>query len=322
MRHPKLKQLRTLSTVVHHGTMARAAAELGLTPPAVTIQLRQLEEEAGLALLERSSEGLRPTDAGRALLHAASRIEDALTECVETLDELKGLSRGKVSVAVVSTAKYFAPRALAAFARSHPSIEVQLAIGNREETIQALDDYRVDIAIMGRPPRRIEVESDLIGAHPHVIIAPTDHPKLDKGRLPPAALADETFLLREAGSGTRKLMEYLFASVDVQPNIGMQISSNETIKQAVMAGLGIALISAHTVATELHDGRLRVLDVEGMPVIRDWFVVKLRDKRLLPAAQAMRSFLVAEGEGFLPQVDNLIMPVGSPRRTKKAVPAS
>lgn len=300
MQRITLKQLRTLTAVVRHGTMAAAAESLHITAPAVTIQMRQLEEAAGLPLLDRTAEGFRPTEAGREVLEAAARIERALAECGEALAEMRDLQTGRVSVAVVSTAKYFAPQALAAFARERPKIAIRILVGNRGDTIAALESYEADIAIMGRPPENLQVEAMTIGPHPHVIVAPPDHPKARMRSIRPAALADETFLLREPGSGTRILMETLFADTGVTPRIGMEIGSNETIKQAVMAGLGIALISAHTVAVELRDGRLVALPVEGLPIVRQWFVVKRSDKRLLPAARALRDFLVEKGRTFLP----------------------
>jgi LysR family transcriptional regulator for metE and metH len=218
---------------------------------------------------------------------------------VEAIEALRGMDGGRVSVGIVSTAKYFAPRALAAFKRLHPKVEMRLLIGNREDTIAALEDLSVDFAVMGRPPEHFEVDRAVIGDHPHVIIGPTDH-ALAGRRLSLADLAQETFLLREPGSGTRLLMQRLFEDAGVDPPIGMEIGSNETIKQAVMAGLGVALLSAHTIAAEVEDGRLAVFDVLGLPIVRQWFVVRRREKRLLPAAQALWDHLVTSGRAFLP----------------------
>jgi len=295
-----LKQLRALTAVVRQGTFSAAAEALSVTPPAVTVQMKALEELAGLPLVERTREGLRPTDAGRVLLETASRIEAALEECGEALDALHGVVGGRVSVGVISTAKYFAPRALAVFSRGHPNIEMRLSVGNRGETVAALRDFQLDFAVMGRPPEEFKVSNQEIGAHPHIVIAPPDHPMVSRRRIALAKLADETFLLREEGSGTRTLMQRIFAKQDLSPNLGMEIGSNETIKQAVIAGLGIALISAHTVAAELGDGRLAKLDIVGLPVVRKWYVVRRREKTLLPAAQALWDFLVEEGARFLP----------------------
>lgn len=299
-----LKQLRALDAAVRTGTITAAAQSLSVTPPAITMQMRLLEEIAGLPLVERRDSGLRPTDAGRAVLDAAHRCEAALESCAEELAALKGAGGGRVAVGVVSTAKYFAPRALAAFATAHPGVEMRLSVGNRGETIAALQDYELDFAVMGRPPDSFEVEQAVIGDHPHIIVVPPDHPMANLRSIAISDLAGETFLLREEGSGTRLLMQRLFAEVGLTPTTGMEIGSNETIKQAVMAGLGIALISAHTVAPELHDGRIAMLDVEGLPVMRQWFVVRRRNKQLLPASQALWDFLAASGAGFLPCLDD------------------
>jgi LysR family transcriptional regulator for metE and metH len=300
MRGISLKQLRALAAVVRAGTVTAAANALSVTPPAVSLHMRHLEETVGMPLVDRTDRGLRPTDAGRELLETINRIESALEECGGALQALKGVAGGRVSVGVVSTAKYFAPRALAAFAEAHAEVEMQLSIGNRSETIASLRNYELDFAVMGRPPEEFAVESEEIGEHPHIIIAPPDHHLAKRRRIAIGALSAETFLLREEGSGTRLLMERLFAQEGLAPKLGMQIASNETIKQAVMAKLGIALISAHTVAPELADGRLVMLDVAGLPVIRQWFVVKRREKQLLPTAEALWNFLTSEGAIHLP----------------------
>lgn len=302
MRNASLKQLRALAAVIRTGSVTAAATELNVTPPAVTTQIRLLEESTGLPLVERIDNRFQPTQAGTEVLGATKRIEAIFEECTAVLDTLRGAGRGRVSVGVVSTAKYVAPRAIAAFARDHPDVEIQLIVGNREDTVEALSESTIDIAIMGRPPNRLGVEADVIGDHPHVIVAPPDHPLAGASGLKIADLAEETFLVREPGSGTRLLTERVLAELaDKKPAFGMQIGSNETIKQAVMAGLGIALISAHTVANELESGRLVMLGVAGLPVMRQWFVVKRADRRLLPAAEAFRNFMVEKGGSFLPE---------------------
>jgi len=215
---------------------------------------------------------------------------------------LRSSGGGCVSVGGVSTAKYFAPLVLAAFAKTHPNVEIRLQIGNREETISALQSHDLDFAIMGRPPEDSAVEETVIGDHPHIIVGPADHPLARRRRIALADLADEPFLLREQGSGTRLLMQRIFAAAGLSPNLGMEIGSNETIKQAVMAGLGIALISAHTVSVELRDGRLAAFKVEGLPIMRKWLVVRQSNKRLLPAAQALWDFFSTSGANFLPDM--------------------
>jgi len=296
-----LKQLRAMSAVVRTGTISKAAIDLNVTPPAVSMQMRLLEETVGLPVVERTDSGLRPTDAGVLVLDAVHRCESALAACGEALEEMKGIGGGRVAVGVVSTAKYFAPRALAAFTKTHPKVEMRLSVGNRRETIDSLRRNELDFAVMGRPPQEFEVDRVVIGDHPHIIVAPPDHPMAKRKKISFADVAGETFLLREDGSGTRALMQRLFAKVGHNPNTGMEIGSNETIKQAVMAGLGIALLSAHTVGPEVSEARLVILDVDGLPVIRQWFVVKRKERVLMPASRALWDFLAVSGADFLPQ---------------------
>ena len=301
VRELTLRQLRALAVVQKHRSVTAAARQLHLTQPAVTLQLRNLQELAGLPLIQRTGDGMLLTDAGREVLALSERIEAAIKSCQASLDMIAGNTAGRVSIGAVSTSKYFVPFVISGFSKAYPNVDVSLFIGNRQEIGNALRGYDLDFAIMGRPPADIPMNVHLIGDHPHVIIAPTNHPLARKTGLPLKALADETFLTREPGSGTRGLMEQLFETAGVHPKIGMAMSSNETIKQAVIAGLGIAFISAHTVASELDERRLATLDVEGLPVVRQWFVLSRKDKVLLPPAQAMLDFLSARGAEFLPR---------------------
>lgn len=301
MARVTLKQLRAIDAVARTGTISKAAKELNVTPPAISMQMKLLEETVGLPVVERTDSGLRPTDAGLIVLEAVHRCESALAACGEALEGMKGIGGGRVAVGVVSTAKYFAPRALAAFTRTHPKVEMRLSVGNRRETIDMLKGSELDFAVMGRPPQEFEVDQAVIGDHPHIIVAPPDHPMAKRKKISFADVASETFLLREDGSGTRALMQRLFAKAGHNPNTGMEIGSNETIKQAVMAGLGIALLSAHTVGPELNEKRLVILEVDGLPVIRKWFVVKRKERVLMPTSQALWDFLAESGVDFLPQ---------------------
>ncbi len=302
VRDITMKQLRALSCAVQTGTVSGAAKILHVTPPAVSLQLKQFEQLVGLELLERNPEGLKPTAAGQEILNAAKGIELLLSNCSDSLDAIKGMTKGTVRVGVISTAKYFAPRALAAFKKLNPDIEMNLQVGNRTETVAALEAFEFDFAIMGRPPKEFEVERAEIGPHPHILIAPADHPLAGKRNLKPQSLISESFLLREQGSGTRALTEDLLVNVGAPLTSGMEMGSNETIKQAVMAGLGIALISAHTVSVELEEGRLSWLDVEGFPIERNWQVIRRSQKRLMPAGRALWEFMIENGHSFLPNL--------------------
>jgi len=301
LREVTIRQLRALAAVHSDRSVTAAAKRLHLSQPAVTLQIRNLQALAGLPLIQRTGDGMLLTDAGREVLALSERIEAAITDCETSLEMMAGKTAGRVSIGAVSTAKYFVPFMISGFSRLHPNVDVTLSIGNRQEIGTALRGYDLDFAIMGRPPADIDMDVRLIGDHPHVIIAPTGHRMARKSRIVLADLAEETFLMREPGSGTRGLMEQLFETARVRPKIGMAMSSNETIKQAVIAGLGIAFISAHTVATELDERRLVTLDVDGLPVVRQWFVLSRKDKILLPPARAMLEFLGARGAQFLPR---------------------
>jgi LysR family transcriptional regulator, low CO2-responsive transcriptional regulator len=298
-----IRQLRALAVLQSAGSVTAAANRLNLTQPAVTLQLRNLQALAGLPLIQRTGDGMALTDAGHDVLALAERVEAALLDCERSLDMIAGRNGGRVSIAAVSTAKYFVPFVIAAFSRRFPKIDVTLRIGNREDIRAALRGYDLDIAIMGRPPVDVQVEIRPLGKHPHVIIAAADHRLSTKKRIAVADLASENFITREIGSGTRMLMEQFFQKSGLKPKIGMEMDSNETIKQAVIAGLGIAFISQHTVSHELDEGRLVALKVAGLPVMRQWQAIRRTDKILLPPAQAMLDFLGKEGSHYLPKCD-------------------
>jgi LysR family transcriptional regulator, low CO2-responsive transcriptional regulator len=300
MFEPTLKQLRSLVAVARYGTISAAAQALHVTAPAVGQQIRLLERAAGTPLTERTPRGLRITDAGREMVATAGRIEAELDSCRETIDQIATGKVGTVSLGAVSTAKYFAPSALAGFWRSHPDVDVRLVIGNRRETIAAIEDLTVDITIMGRPPKQLDLDTITIGDHPHLVIAGPEHPCAGRRNIEFASIADEKFLVREQGSGTRSLTDWLFTDAGLTPNIGMEITSNETIKQAVMAGLGLSLLSAHTVAVELAAGRLIALDVVGLPIVRQWHAVKRSQGHLSPAGEALWAYLGAHAKDHLP----------------------
>lgn len=300
-RDISIRQLRALAALSSQGSITAAAQKLNLTQPAVTLQLRNLQALVGLPLIQRTSDGMLLTDAGREVLALSERIEAAMAACEAALEMISGTSAGRVAIGAVSTAKYFVPFAISAFSKLHPNVDVTLTTGNRQEITNALRGYSLDFAIMGRPPADIDLDVRLIGDHPHIVIAPTSHRLARRPRLAFKDLAPETFLMREPGSGTRGLMERLFDTAGVTPKIGMVMSSNETIKQAVIAGLGIAFISAHTVASELDERRLVALDVVGLPAVRQWFVLARKDKVLLPPAKAMQQFLSEQGSKFLPR---------------------
>lgn len=304
MRDVSLRQLRAVAAIAKSGKIVTASNELGLTPPAVTEQLRLLEDSVELRLFDRTSTGLRLTDAGRIVLEAALRTDALLNGTSEKLQALKGLKAGSVTIGVVSTAKYFAPRLIHAFMEQNENIEMKLIVGNRAEIIGALKGYEIDIAMMGRPPAELVVSKASFGPHPYVAIARPDHPLAGRKRaLDRECLAGEKMLVREIGSGSRVVFEKFFKGIRVtQPPVQIEIGSNETIKQAVMAGLGLALISAHTIELEIETGRLILLNIKDLPVVREWNLVHRLDKGLGPAAAAFWRFALKDGQRHLPQI--------------------
>ena len=299
MRHATLRQLRVFEAVARHLSFSRAAAELHLTQPAVSMQVKALEQEAGLALVEQIGKKIHLTEAGRELQARAHAIDRELRAAEEALGALRGLTRGRLTIGLVSTAKYFVPELLGRFLKAHPGVTVRLEVDNREAMIGLLGGNAIDLAIMGRPPQDMETVAEEFAPHPHVIIAPPDHPLAGRRRVPRERLAAEPFVIREPGSGTRGLLERLFAEHHLALNVAMEMASNETIKQAVIAGMGLSLLSLHTVGLELATRRLVILDVVGLPIVRNWYVVHLARKRLSPLAEALKGFLLAEGGGHL-----------------------
>jgi len=301
LRKITLRQMRGFEAAVKCGSVSGAARELHLTPPAISLQLRDLEETIGIPLLERSDSGLIPTLAGQELYAVCDEIQTSLAQFGEIITGLKGVDHGIVSVGVVSTARYFAPTVLAEFMKIYPDIKIQLQVGNREVTMEKLEKMELDFAITGLPPDHFEVKKEFISDHPQIIIAAPQHELAEHSDISLSALKNETFLLREPGSGTRTVTDKLFSRSKNLPSQGLEFGSNETIKQAVMAGMGVAVISAHTVAAELREKRLVALDVKGLPINRKWFLVKHGNKRFLPSAQTLWDFIVSNGKHYLPQ---------------------
>jgi DNA-binding transcriptional LysR family regulator len=301
MKNITLRQLRAIEAISNHGKIVSAAKVLGLTAPAVTIQLREVEEDAGVALFDRTSDGMRPTAAGLAFIDAAQAIQERLRVLRDEIDAIKGLRAGSLKLGVVSTAKYFAPSLMAAFMKKHPDIDMRLIVGNRAEIIESLKKHEVDIALMGRPPKDVPVDAAAFGDHPLVIIGPPEHPLAKTRDISKERIAQENFLIREPGSGTRISLEIFLSEFPGRlDDLGVEMGSNETIKQAVMAGLGIAFISAHTIASEVESGRLVILDVAGMPIRRQWFAVVRSDRSMSPTMETFRDFLMRNGAMHLP----------------------
>ena len=299
LQQTTLRQLQVFQAAAAQLSFSKAAATLHLTQPGVSMHIKALESNAGLPLFERVGKRLYVTQAGQELLVRAREIIRALKDAEEALDGLKGLRRGRINLAVVSTAKYFAPRLLANFRRRFPAIEIRLAVNNRHSVIEQLVANEVDLAIMGRSPQTLDTIAEPFAENPHVIIAAPDHPLAARRRIAEKVVAKETFIVREPGSGTRSAMQSFFQERRLSFAVGMEMASNETIKQAVMAGMGISFISRHTIDLELQTGRLVALDVRGLPVVRHWHIAHLTEKRLSPTAEAFKEFVLTEGRELL-----------------------
>jgi LysR family transcriptional regulator, low CO2-responsive transcriptional regulator len=301
MRNVTLRQMRVFAAVARNLSFTRAARELHLTQPAVSQQMKLLEEEVGLPLFEQIGRKVHLAPAGAELLRYTDQAMELLRQASESLAAMRGLKRGVLKLGAVSTAKYFAPTLLSVFTPAYPEVTIKFAVGNREEIIHQLAANEIDLVIMGRPPRELDTVAEAFAKHPLVIIASPSHPLARKRRIRLGQLATEGFLIREAGSGTRASMERVFGEREVPFRVSMEVSSNETIKQAVMANMGISFISSHTVGLELAARKLVILDVVGLPIIRDWYVIHLRDKVLAPIPAAFRAFLLERGAKTIQQ---------------------
>ena len=299
LRHLTLRQLTVFLEASRQMSFARAAETLHLTQPAISMQIRQLESVVGLPLFERIGKKLALTRAGELFRHHAARVIGELQDAEQALQAVKGLRSGQATVGLVSTAKYFAPKLLAQFGRHYPQIDVQFLVGNRETLINALRDNELDFAVMGRPPEKLDAMAEPIAQNPHMLVAHKAHRLLKARRFDFHELRNETFLMREPGSGTRLVMEGVFKQHLFTPQRIVTIGSNETVKQAVMAGMGISLLSLHTLELELRTKEIGLLDVVGTPVMRNWHLVNMNAKKLSPAAAAFRQFLFEHTNEYL-----------------------
>ncbi|VAW22645.1 RuBisCO operon transcriptional regulator CbbR [hydrothermal vent metagenome] len=297
-----LKQLRALAAINQRGSITAAAQLLNLTVPAVSTQLKLLETNIGAPLFVRANDASGAlTPQGHEVLSAIGRIEATLEQCFQTVTAIQNGKAGRLSLGVISTGKYFAPKLVALAKKMLPDIQIDLMIGNRERMLEALGDHSIDLGIMGRPPRFPEVEAIALGPNPHILIAPPGHELVGANDISPEQLLAQTFILRETGSGTRILMERFLDRIgDGMDYDKMEFSTNETIKQAVIAGLGIALISAHTVMDALAANRVATIEMAGLPIIRRWFLVRPQTGRQTPASKIVRQFLVDEVQNYLP----------------------
>jgi DNA-binding transcriptional LysR family regulator len=299
MKNATFRQLRVFNEVARHLSFARAAENLHLTPPAVTMQIKELEGHVGMPLFERAGKKVSLTTAGEYMLVYARKILATLKDAEDAAARLQRAETGVLTVGMVGTAKYFMMQLLSQFQQRHTGVELRLAIGNREQLVRMLQANEVDIAVMGRPPKELQTRAEPFAAHPHVFVCAPPHPLAQLGQIGPEDLRPYDFIVREQGSGTRAAMEKFFEEVHIEPRLKMQLHSNETLKQAVIAGLGLGFVSLHTIGLEIQQGLIHVLDVQGTPMVRAWNIVHTQSKMLSPAAEALRYFVLENGEAYL-----------------------
>ncbi len=311
--HITLRHLRIFEAVAKHGSISRAAGELHLTQPAVSMQMKQLEEQIGLVLVQQIGGRMCLTEAGQALHIHAKDISGRMVELNASMEQFRGLERGLLRLAVVSTANYFLPALIASFNARHPGVRVSLQVANREFVLSALADSSTDLAIIGQPPDSVDIVAQHFKDNPLVVIAVPGHALVGQEQVTLQRLAQETLVVREPGSGTRAAAERHFAAQGLTIRQGCEFGTNEAIKQAVRAGLGLAVVSAQTIELELQTGCLAVLSVEGFPIVRHWYVAHRTQKRLSAAASTFLDILLARDPESAP---------GLARKRVRGVPAT
>ena len=294
IRHTTMRQLQVFEAIVRLGSFTRAAEELFLTQPTVSMQIKKLTDVLGLPLFEHVGRNVEPTEAGLALYKSSRELFETLANLEMTIADLKGLRIGRLRMGVITTAKYLAPEILGEFSRLYPGIDLALKVTNRERIIERMHRNEDDLYIMGQAPdEELEVESFPFAPNPLVVMAPRDHPLVGKKNIPLSEIAQEPFIMREPGSGIRDATLRLFAAHDLRPRVRMELGSNEAIKHAVVGGLGLSVLSLHTLALEGPDGPVAILDVEHFPIHRQWYIVYPKAKELSLVARTFLEFAIA-----------------------------
>lgn len=297
--HLTFRQIEVFNAVARLQNYTRAAETLHMSQPAVSMQVKQLEESVGLPLFEQVGKKVHLTDAGRYMHEYGRHFADLLEEAEVVFEAIKGVERGTLSISVATTASHFATRLLAEFTKRNAGITISLDITNREALRRQLENNEPDLVIMGQPPEGVDVEADAFMENPLVMIAPAGHELARRKYIPLKDVEDESFVVREQGSGTRSATERFFKRNGVAFKTDIEMTSNEAIKQAVEAGLGLGIVSIHTLELELETGRLQILDVQDFPILRQWYVMQRKGKRLSPAAQAFKMFVLEQAKEFI-----------------------
>ena len=288
------RQLRLFLALADTGSVSAAARAMHVTQPTASMQLREIGESVGLPLYEVIARKVYLTEAGHQLARTARAIVDEWEHFGQTVNAMQGLTRGRLRVAVVSTAKYFVPRLLGSFCEQHPGIDISLQVLNRDGVVQRLRENRDDLYVMSMPPQDIDLDDQTFLANPLVLIAPAGHPLASRQRLALKALAGERFILRERGSGTRLATDRFLEAQNFRPQTWLELGSNEAIKEAVAGHLGVAVISQHAVKPDDLGRDLCLLPVAGLPIRSQWHVVYPRAKQLSPIARVFREHLLQE----------------------------
>lgn len=296
MKSVTLHQLRVFEAAARHNSFTRAAEELYLTQPTVSIQVKQLTKAVGMPLFEQVGKKLFLTDAGKELYAASKDVFERLSQLEMTVADLQGMKQGTLRLAVVTTANYFIPRLLGPFCKAYPGINVSLQVTNHEGLIERLNDNQDDLYILSRAPSGKDYNVQAFLDNPLVVIAPINHPLAYESRIPLQRLGEEPLILREQGSGTREAAEQLFEAAGVEMNVKLDLGSNEAIKQAILGGLGLSILSYHTLTSLGETPMLTVLDVEGFPIRRQWHLMCPQGKQMSVVAATFRDYLLAESK--------------------------
>jgi len=299
-RRISLRQLQVFEAVARLLSYTRAAEEMYLSQPTVSMQIKKLESDIGLPLTEQIGKKISLTEAGTAFYQSSRDILESLGRFEMLIDDQKGLRTGKLRIAVVTTANYFAPRLLGKFCQAYPGIKVSLEVTNREHILDRMTNNMDDLYLVGKPPESSELEFQPYLPNPMVVVAPADHRFADKKAIPLSVIADENFIMREHGAGTRIAVEEKFANAGLDIKVGMELGNNESIKQGITGGLGLAVLSLHTL-TRGDMNELTVLDVQGFPISWQWYVGHPRGKRLSIIASTFIDFMYEEGPSLLPE---------------------
>ena len=299
MRNLTLRQIRIFLSAAKHLSFTRAAEELHISAPAISLQIKEMEEDIGVHLFTRENRKVALTSAGEYFLLYARRVTSTLNEANTMMERFRGTQFRHLKIGMVSTAEYFLPKMLAEFKRDYPNLQVRVEIRNRPQLVELLRDGEIDIALMGRPPKEIDTRVEPFANNPHVFIASPQNPLAGRLNIAAEALTEFEIIAREPSSGTRSIMKDYFAEHHISPIVSMEMSSNEAIKQAVIANLGISFVSLHTIGQELASNKIALLDIQDTPIMRTWHVVALSKRNASQAAEAFRYFMLEKGSEML-----------------------